>query len=188
MDASTAPKSRTDELLAEVRRMPAFRQLVPAEAGIAWPLPLRRNGQVYVVLPFFGMEAQRTGGAALYRPFATMTLLWPNGTPVEYVNLRFRDPRPEAEWNEPVGRFPHDALAEVSPDVYVRLRRELCYCYDRLLESLAAGTALATEDEQEFSRLLRLLFEPGLEPFYRQLGPGELGARFCDRFLKPAAE
>ena len=33
----------------------------------------------------------------------------------------------------------------------------------------------------DFSSLLRKLVEPGLEPYYRKLGPG-----FFDRFLPPA--
>jgi hypothetical protein len=184
-----APGSRMESLLATVRGMPIFQQLVPAEAGIGWPIPLRRAGQIYVLLPFFGMEPLATGGATLYRPFATMTLRWPDATPVEYASLRFLEPRPESEWNTPIGHFPHAAIEGISRDQYVGLRRELLGLYDRLLETLGAENApLTREEERAFQRLFRLLFDPALEPFYRTLGPSALGARFCNRFLTAALD
>src|SRR3712207_2891537 len=68
--------SRTEALLREVRQTPLFRQLVPMEAGIGWPIPVRRvdgEGQrrVYLRLPLYGYRPTPVRGqsAILYPPF-----------------------------------------------------------------------------------------------------------------------
>jgi hypothetical protein len=172
--------SRMEELMKNIRKTPLFRQLVPQEAGIGWPIPLRKAGnKMYVILPFFGLARPRDGSqTALYPPFATLTLDWANQMPMEYVNLRFRNPWPEGKWEEQVGTFPHLAVAQLTVDQYKEKRRELLAMYDELMELLAQGSTIAPEWRARFGQLLRLLMEPGLEPYYRALGP-----KFFEHFL-----
>jgi len=182
--ATTRRVSRMEAMLAQVRRTSAFRALVPAEAGIGWPIPLRRHGQVYVLLPLFGQRvtARRGAPVELYPPFATLTLRWSNAKPVEYVDLRFSRPWPEEQARGPVGTFPHDAVRGPVSD-YRRERSRALAMYDELLEHLARDEPVPGEFLDEFAALLRKLMEPGLEPYYRILGP-----KFFDGIVSRASE
>src|SRR5437588_5832268 len=110
---------RMVDISDKIRQTTIFRELVPQEAGIGWPIPLRKLGLVYVTLPFYGYiynrEQNRTD---LFPPFATMTVNWQNLIPVEYVNLRFRNPWPEGKWEEQAGVFPHPAITHLSVGQY----------------------------------------------------------------------
>lgn len=171
--------SKTEHLMHAIRRTPLFRQLVPQEAGVGWPIPLRKEGHVYVTLPCFGYAyARDKHETTLFPPLATITVAWSNGLPVEYVNLRFRNPWPEGPWEGAVGTFPHEAVARMKVEQYKAKRSELLAMYDELFDKLAQGSAFPTEWTEQFRTVLRTLMEPALEPYYRVLG-----ARFFDRFL-----
>ncbi|MFI1682869.1 hypothetical protein [Streptomyces sp. NPDC020607] len=178
----------TADLLERLRRMPLFRQLVPMEAGIGWPVPLRlsrRSGtpRVCLRLPLFGMRPLSGGGAELFPPFATVTLDRATGRPLEYVDLRLTRPWPAPDDTRPVGVFPHKAVDGTVGD-YRAARRELLALYDDLCDSLAAH--LPFEREDRFAALLRTLLEPGLEPYYRVLGP-DFFTHFLGRAEGPGA-
>ena len=166
-------------LLQEVRKTPIYRQVIPLEAQIGWPIPLRRRKRVFVTLPFFSLERMPTNQESrLYPPFATITLDWLNQIPVEYVDLRFRNPWPETAWDQPAGVFPHPAIAELSRGQYEELRTKLLAMYDQLMDTLSNNKPLTPAWKTEFSFLLRLLMEPSLEPYYRMLGQ-----KFFEEFL-----
>lgn len=181
---ATEIRPRTVQLMEEVRRMPLFRQLVPQEAAIGWPIPLRLNGRVYITLLFHGYSRRKDqGGASLYAPFSTLTLDWQNGKPVEYTDLRFRAPWPATPPETPVGAFPHPAVQALSVGEYRQQREQLLYRFDQLFEMLARQEVIPDAWSAEFGTLLRQMMEPALEPYYRALAP-----RFFERFLgKPAA-
>ena len=168
---------KTELLLKNVRKMPIFRQLIPQESGVGWPIPLRKDGKVYITLPFYGCTPQK-GQTLLFPPFATLTLNWANLIPVEYVNLRFRNPAPNLNWEGQIGTFPHPAIAQITRGEYLDKRRELLGMYDEMLDSLSQNNPFTPEWNQHFSQNLRLLIEPSLEPYYRVLGE-----KFFQRFL-----
>lgn len=174
---------RMEDVIRSIRKMPMYRQLIPLEAGVGWPIPLRRNKKVYITFPFFGQTYdQNTHQTILYPPFATITLDWSNQAPVEYINLRFRNLWPEGHWEERAGIFPHTAVANLSVGQYREQRKQLLALYGELMESLVRDEDLSPEWEASFSSLLRLLMEPALEPYYRVLGP-----KFFAHFLPSAA-
>jgi hypothetical protein len=167
----------TAELLREVRRMPIFRQLVPSEAGIGWPLPARKDGRVYITVPFFGMPTTGAKGyQPLYPPFSVLTLDWRTGRPVAFLDLRYRSPWQRVDG--PVGHFPHEGIKSMTRREYLDRREELLRLYDELLETLITEGTFEPEWTDRFSELLKLLVEPGLEPYYRALAP-----KFTARFL-----
>ena len=168
---------KTELLLQDVRKMPLFRQIVPLEAAIGWPIPLRKDGKVYITLPFYGCTPKK-GQTSLFPPFATLTLDWANLMPVEYVNLRFRNPALDLNWEGQIGTFPHPAIAQITRGEYLEKRRELLAMYDEMFDNLSQNTPFTLEWNQQFSETLRLLIEPSLEPYYRVLG-----GKFFDRFL-----
>ncbi len=162
-----------------IQKTPLYRYLIPAEAGIGWPIPLRKQGKVYVTLPLFGYHrTDEKGKTALFPPFATITIDQTSQVPVEYLNLRFRNPWPQGKWEEQAGYFPHPAVAAMSAGQYKENRKELLSLYDELFEMLLSRRAVPESFRKRFGHLLRMLMEPCLEPFYRSLAP-----KFFEHFL-----
>ena len=170
--------SKTKRLMEVLHKTPMFRQLVPQEAGMGWPIPIRKQGKVYAILPCFSYIPSEKGKTVLYPPFATITVAWSNGLPVEYVNLRFQNPWPEGDWERQVGTFPHAAVAGLTVSQYQEKRHALLSMYDEMFAMLAQGSAFPPEWTARFGHLLRALMEPSLEPYYRALRP-----KFFNRFL-----
>lgn len=168
--------SRTGGLMAQVRRSPLFRQLVPMEAQIGWPIPVRRSPGVYLRLPLFA-ASRADGRTHLHAPYAMITLDTATGRPVEFQDFRYTRPWPVPAETEPVGEFPHDAVRGAVGD-YRADRERLLKQYDALVDALRDGGAFGADDE--FGELLGRLVEPSLLPYFRVLGP-----KFYERFLGP---
>jgi hypothetical protein len=173
-----ASTGKIEQLMQDIRKTPIFRQLIPMEAQIGWPIPLRREGKVYVTLPFFGSSTKTPGKTILFPPFAKMTLEWSTLLIVEYVNFRFQNPFSEVKWEQPIGTFPHPAVTNMTVEEYQAKRHELLIMYDEMLEHLLKGQNLSPDWNQKFSQILRLMMEPDLETYYQALG-----AKFFGRFL-----
>ncbi|XZF65671.1 MAG: hypothetical protein ACSI46_13715 [Gloeotrichia echinulata DVL01] len=170
---------KTAELLLKIRQTPLFRQLIPQEAGIGFPIPLRKEGKVYAILPCFGFTpSAQKGQTAIFPPFATITVNWANQVPVEYVNFSFRNPAPELQWSGQIGTFPHPAVANMTVEQYKEKRHQLLAMYDEMFAALEQNNSFSSEWIDEFSELLSTLLEPALKPYYRVLG-----TKFCARFL-----
>jgi hypothetical protein len=170
------PHSRTAALVDGLRRQSLFRQLVPMEAGIGWPIPVRRTPGIYLRLPLFGMS-RTDARTQLSPPFAMITLDFGTGRPVEYQDFGYTRPWPPAP-AEPVGEFPHDAVRGLTTGDYLKARERLFECYDGLVASLRDGGPFT--EATEFAELLGRLAEPSLLPYFRALGP-----KFYERFLGP---
>ena len=170
---------QTELMTKKIRKMPIFHQLIPKEAGIGWLMPVRKEGKVYVTVPFYGyFPNPKQSQTVLYPPFATITLSWPKLVPVEYVNLRFGNPAPELDWFAQVGTFPHPEVEQITVGQYKEKRHQLLVMYDEMLDNLMEGKAFSPEWNEQFTELLSTLIEPSLEPYYRALAP-----KFFDRFL-----
>lgn len=172
---STQTNSRTSALLRGIRTTAAFRQLIPQEAGVGWPLPQRRDGRVQLLLPFFGMPRPKERGAVpLHPPFATMTIDWKTARVVNY-----RDLASEGLWEtrEPVGTFPHVEIAELRRRDYLDRRERLLAMYDEMCTRLETNDQFEPSWTGAFSAHLSTLIEPSLLPYYQQLSGG-----FIQRF------
>ena len=182
---TTKNEHQTEQLLKNIRKTPLFRQLIPQEAGIGFPIPLRRKDKVFAIIPCYGFTpTTEKGKTILFPPFATITVNWKNQVPVEYSNLLFRKDEPGREWvglqwEGKIGTFPHDALVQMTRNEYLQKRIQLLKMYDNMFSNLEEKRAFSSEWEASFKELLSLLIEPALIPYYRVLG-----SKFCDRFLQ----
>lgn len=172
--------SHTEHLLQEIRKMPLFQQVIPMEAGVGFPIPIRRNSKVYAKFLFFGQKATgKPGEWSLTPPFAAITFDWSSYIPVEYINFHFQNPAPELDWHGQAGIFPHDAIKQqMNPAEYKQKRQELLVMYDSLFQALATGKSRTKAQDKEFSQLFSLLIEQPLIPYYQAIGK-----KFIDRFL-----
>jgi len=179
MTDDNAPTTRIAQLARELRRMPLGRQLIPMEAGLGWPIPIAAGEKAYVKFVFFGYQPVRGKDvtALVFPPSHTVTLDWVTGRPVEFVNLRYRNPDPQLDWTSQAGTFPHEAVGD-SKSQYVANRQRAYELYDRLLNATAEGTPFPDDETAELSTLLRTLVEPDLLPYYAAIGPA-----FSQNFL-----
>ncbi|HEX8086442.1 MAG TPA: hypothetical protein VF529_19295 [Solirubrobacteraceae bacterium] len=175
--AAVVQASHTEDLIQKLRRSSVYRDLIPLEAAIGLPLPRRRAGKAYMTLVFAGMPPAGPGKPIpIYPPFGAMTLHWRTGTIVSYLDLDYERLWPPTD--EPVGTFPHPAVAKLRHSELIALRAELMGLYDELFESLESAGTFDAAWAKRFSALLDVLMEPGLVPYYRKLAP-----KFIARFL-----
>jgi hypothetical protein len=174
-------ESRIEQLMHTIRQSSIYQQFLPQESGIGWPVPYRKKKVVYVILPIFGYAPFDTPGkSALFPPFATLTIDWQNTILVEYINLHFRNPWAEEQWEyeKHAGTFPHPAVESMTVQEYQEKRTELLQMYDEMFDALAERESFSSGWNQHFGQLLRLLIEPPLEPYYRTFAP-----KFFNQFL-----
>ena len=170
---------QTELLLKDIRKTPLFTQVIPLESGIGLPIPLRKNQKVYAIIPCFEFTATKEKGKTLIFPtLATITVNWENQRLVEYVDLRFRNPAPNLQWEGEIGTFPHDAVGVMTRGEYLEKRRQLLEMYDEMFINLNDGKSFTSSWNQKFKELFSTLLETPLIPYYRVLGE-----KFCDRFL-----
>ncbi len=174
---------KTAALLALLPKTPLYQQLIAMEATSGWPWSSRGvDGSFCITVPFFSAPAQRADHPApIYPPSALITVRWQSGQPVQYSDLTFSNPWPEARWTEPCGVFPHKALEGLSAAAYTALRVETHRLYDGLFERLDARQAVPPDISAALRERLERLVPPGHVPFYRKLAP-----RFFERLLPPA--
>jgi hypothetical protein len=181
-DRSQRVLTKTDELFKSIRNGGMFRELVPMEASNGLPIPLRKGNVVYAILPFYTYkpaDSQQGNKIVLFPPFVSITVNWATKVPVEYVNFRFRSPAPELNWEQAAGFFPPAGMESMSVREYEQQKRELMVMYDELFEMLNQQGSFSAAWNERFSKLLRLMVEPCLEPYYRALSP-----KFFENFLK----
>jgi hypothetical protein len=161
-------------MVEALRRTPMYRQLVPMEAVTGWPWPLRgADGALHLAVPLLGARVGPGGGPATLRPpFARITVRWRTGLPVEYVDHRFSNPWPEADWTAPCGSFPHAALEGLGRGDYLTLVARAYALLDEAFDALEARAPVPPALDAELASLLRRLVHPGLAPFYLALAPG----------------
>ena len=168
--------SRTENFVQDIRKMPLFKQVVPMEAAVGWPIPRRKVGDLYVKFPLFGqakITKDEKVNLNLFPPFAMMTFNWQTLRLVEYIDFCFRSPDPELKWQGEIsiGTFPHPAISkQMSVEDYMKKRHELYVMYDHLFDVLANGKSQTSEEDSAFSYLFSLMLEPPLVPYYRVLG------------------
>lgn len=150
--------------------------------GYAPGLPLMsvRNGCLCISFPYLKYKMTGERDRTLVYPVRfIITLLLPEGRPVEFRDLSL-DPRfAEVNFEKPVGLFRHPAIQHLDKKGYDALRSELLGLYGRLADALLGGSPFSQEDEQRMSELFSLLLEPSLLPIYRALD-----ADFCRKFLR----
>lgn len=179
MAENVVSNTMIEELIKSIRNMPIFRQLVPMEAVSGWPVPIKRNGRVYVTIPFHGAQNKEKGKTILYAPFALITVDYCTKMVVEYVNTRYKNSWTEGNWKTAVGYFPHEEITKMTIREYKEQKKELMYLYDIIIKCLLEGINLDVKVDKKFSELLGILMEPSLKPFYSSISP-----KFFGHFLK----
>lgn len=161
--------TKIEQLIKYIRKTALFRQVVPMEAAAGWPIPVLKNNEIYVVLPFYGMTVKGKGNTSIYPPVCTITVQWSNRVVVEYVNLRYNNSWTEGQWEKEAGSFPHKAISKMTVREYKKAKKELMELYDIMLDNLNKETVVSPQQKDRFTYLLKTLVEPGLVPYYKSI-------------------
>lgn len=173
---------RLAHLRGRMRTWPLVAHLVPMEAALSLALPRMRPAGSAVCLMVYGTTPIPPPGvgATLYPPLALITIDWrtvhadgPGGRVVEYVDLRWTRPVPGVDPHAAVGTHPHPELTRTYPEAsqQASAHRELDGLIEARLDALGTGAQPGPEHEGRVAELLRILMEPGLEPWYRAVAP-----------------
>lgn len=173
----TTPNSNLmiENIIKEVRNSPVFQELVPMEAVSGWTIPFKRDERVYLRIPFYRTKNEGKGNTLLYPPMAIITVDCSSKIVVEYLNTKFKSPWSEGDWETEVGSFPHEAIARMTVGEYKECKQKLMQLYNEIVKCLMDGSKLNKDTHNEFMKLLNLLVEPGLKPFYKAIGPKFFG-------------
>jgi hypothetical protein len=161
--------SRTEELYIQTRNHPVCGYLIPLESVLAYPIPVvEKSGRV--LLKFVAYQrggAPRGEPRPVYPPHARITVEYPSGRLVEYVDLRSQGQV------DAVGKYPHTAIANISVKDILEKKADLYQLTDSLIDLI--GRVPNTDHERNlviaYKEFMATLFEPGLLSFYRELNP-----------------
>ncbi|MBN1659136.1 MAG: hypothetical protein JXA93_12065 [Anaerolineae bacterium] len=164
--------TRIEELYTQTRNHPVCHHLIPLEAVLSYPVPSRRGDLTYLkFLVYRRGIAPRGAMRPVYRPHARLSVEYPTGQLVEYVDLRFADGAPVSPLAEQVGEFPHLQIANLSFQEMIAERSAFFDAIEGIIPLV--GRRDLTEDDRQIVARYRALFdmlvEPGLKPFYRAL-------------------
>lgn len=172
-------ETRIETLIKSVRNSPLGRQVIPMEAITGWPIVIRKKGVIFIKLLFFGVQQKEKGKTGLYPPAVMVAAELNSGKIVEYSDLISTSQWSDEEWAEPVGYFPHAAIAQMKVSEYKQLKKELMGMYDEMFETILNNDEFNQEWEAKFSHLLNTIIEPTLTKYYMAMGE-----KFFGHFLQ----
>lgn len=99
------------------------------------------------------------------------TILIPEGVIASFEDLSLNPAFARVAFSEPVGTFRHDAIKTLNKPAYESMRSSLYQEYDKIVDCLIQGKEYPAKDEAAFQKLLNMLLEPSLRPFYTVIDP-----------------
>lgn len=166
--------SQVEQVHTETRNHPICRHLVPMESILSFPVPARREGRVYLRFHIYQRGPAPQGQPRpIYRPHARLSVEYPTGRPVEYVDLLFAEGAPATPSSEVVGAGLNPALVELSFPEVIAKRSALFEALEAIVPLLGRESLTAEERGKvaDGRTLWESVVEPGLQPFYRALNP-----------------
>ncbi len=157
-------------LSAQVPGLPALQHLIGEEATFSFPIPV---GSSYLSFFVYIRRGGAPGGPVGVRaPYARLAVARDTGRLVEYVELDFAAGRPR-QAAPVIGEYPHAAVAGLTYQETLDLRRQLLALTDQMIDSWAAPDPppALREAARQYAALFERLTEPCLRAVYEALNP-----------------
>lgn len=160
-----------NEIIREVQRS-KFVSCCAMPLGYKPALPVLKilNSKLCLVIPF--VRYKITGEVDKTQVFPikyTVTVLLPEAKPIAFEDFTYKPEFKDVSFGEPIGLFRHDSIKQFSKYEYAQKREELFGMYEKIIASLIYGENYTQEDDAEFSKLLNIMLEPSLKPFYEAI-------------------
>lgn len=166
--------SKVEELYEQTRNHPVYRHLIPMESVLSFPVPHIEGDQAY--LRFFVYQrgsAPKGQPRPVYRPYVRLSVEYPSGRLVEFVELSFVEGMPEGPATEQVDVALDFSVRGLTFDDVVAARTALFRATENMVHLLqqVGVSGLTADAYAEYKRLFDILVEPGLKSYYRALNP-----------------
>ena len=145
-----------------LRRNPVVRATVPIEARFTPPIPVVDGKQVALEALAYGATKVPGEHAKLFRPRVRVAIGYPDGRCLRYEDFAYEDRYPGVPFDEPLGVFPHSAVAKWAVSEFRRAEERLLELTERLIVSMRDGHA----DESAWAEAA-VLWAAILPPFLR---------------------
>ncbi|MBM9606744.1 hypothetical protein [Desulfopila inferna] len=154
-------------------------QLIPAESSSALPIPSLSNGTLLLNFLFFtATKAPDGNGFMVYHPNSQLSITFPKKQIALYRDLTTLRLVKNAQWEKPIGKFPHKAIDSLSLKDYQNRKNNLLAQYETILPSFSNSDMEDSEVKQNFRTEFYELCEPCMlplmkliwKPFFEWLG------------------
>lgn len=160
--------STIEELYIHTRNHPVCGYLISLESVLAYPIPFLESDTVYLKFIVYQRGWAPSGSPKpVYPPHARLTIEYPSGRLVEYLDLT------QKISSESVGEYPHPTIANLSIKEILAKKADFFSMTEAIIP-LLGRTPINTEElgiVNKYTDLANTLIEPSLRPFYRELNP-----------------
>ncbi|HOU13728.1 MAG TPA: hypothetical protein PKZ84_11480 [Anaerolineae bacterium] len=167
--------NQIEQLYQKTRNHTALQSLIVLESTLSYPIPHQSGTEMYLRFLFFdkGRTASEAGTVPIYRPYARVSITYPKGTLVEYIDLGFESGQPVTRLGEVIGEYPHAAMANLDFKA-AKARRTALFYYTQQIIPLYGRTDLTAAEiqtVQTYWDTFDQVAELPLRSYYEALSP-----------------
>lgn len=143
------------------------RNSIPMGMAAGWPCIHKIGRTICITIPYF-TRSVREGKVVVNSIYCSVT--FPVANPeriIDYTVYPYQRDWSDVDYENPVGVFPHEALAGIGRSEYKELQKQLYEYYDEMLD--AVRNQRPFEQEKEMTTLFSRMMEPGLYPQYLRI-------------------
>lgn len=161
--------SKIEELQRKIRNHPIYEHLIPLESTLSLPVPLARDGYIYLRFLVYQIGHVPKGQPRpIYRPVVRLTVEYPSGRFVEYSDLSFVEDAPRNPEGEQIG---YALASSLDYDQVIAKRAALLAALEQLIHTITEPGWASQDSTTNWQELWYDLVEPALQPYYQALNP-----------------
>jgi len=161
-------KLTMQEFLKLLNNSETVRKLVPLGLGMGLPMLNIVGDTLCVTVPYYKSVPRKDDKTLIFPTENIIIAKWPTGNILEFRSLRYDKEYQKIDFDKPVGTFRHEAVKQWNRGEYQKKKLELYCMYDTFISSLFSDELYT--GEEDFSKLLGMIMEPSLRPFYKKIG------------------
>lgn len=155
------------ELMEQFNKSDFHKKVIPMGMAAGWPCIHKMGKAVCITIPYFNrfMSEEKVLLNSIY-----CSVTFPVGNPdklMDYTIYPYQRGWADVDYENPIGEFPHEALAGMKRKEYKESCEQLYQYYDELLD--AVRNRRPFEQAEEMSALFSKLMEPALYPQYLKM-------------------
>lgn len=165
------------KLVTQFNKSDFHNKVIPIGMAAGWPCIHKMGKNTCITIPFFSSFVSENK-VLLNSIYCSVTFPVENPDRImDYTIYPYQKEWKEVDYENPVGEFPHDAIAGVRRDEYNELKKQLYQYYDEMLD--AVRNLRVFEQEDEMQKLFSRLMEPDLYPQYLRINR-KFYSYFCE--------
>lgn len=170
----------TEYFIKEFKKSNFVRQNIPIGYVPGLPVLAIQNGYLCMIIPFLKyFVTGEIDNTFVYPIKYLVTVNLPEGNVVRFEDVAYDKAFAHVTFNEPIGKFRHDAVKNLDKEAYLSLKSLLYEEYDKIIAHLIDGKSYSSQDGARFTKLFRQILEPSLQPFYFAIDNN-----FANKYLK----